>query len=299
MRRASVALEALEAAIFACSWNLSWGSNHNPRYLMQLAEVTSFSVPGTFDGMWMDGLSIRFLVFVKCMSSFLTWSVLSPLCASHLCVSSNAMVFIFAVTSRVGPEARIAPSSTYSVVCERVALSFLTSVLSSVQSSIRVIDMWCTSPIIGEVKYAARIGETHDPCGTPISIRCSSSLLPSKHMEVCRSRRNECTHCVMGNGIWYAWSVLMRWEWGIVLKNSVMSNVRIDALHLWFQAVSMLCTVHSRASSADLPGIPPNCEDGNRSYLAAMYASLRACTHSSTFPSTSSNWMSLYDLGNE
>ncbi len=104
------------------------------------------------------------------MSSFLTWSVFSSLCASHLCVSLNAMVIIFAVTSRVGPEARITPLSTYSVVCERVVLSFLTSVLSSVQSSICVIDMWCTSLIISEVKFAARIGKTHELHGTPISI---------------------------------------------------------------------------------------------------------------------------------
>ncbi len=164
------------------------------------------------------------------------------------------MVTIFAVASRVGPEARIAPSSTYSVVGERVALSSLTSVLSSVHPLIRDVATQCTSPTIGEVKYAARIGETHEPCGTPISIGRSSSLLPSRHMEVCRSWRNECTQRVMGSGMWYERSVL-RCEWGIVSKNPVMSNVRIEALRLWFQAVSMSCTVHIRASSADLPGM--------------------------------------------
>src|SRR5258708_292914 len=72
MWSASIALEALEATIFTCSWNLSWGLNHSPRYLMQLVRVTSFSVSGTFDGMWMDGFVDWFLVFVKCISSFLT-----------------------------------------------------------------------------------------------------------------------------------------------------------------------------------------------------------------------------------
>ena len=223
-----------------------------------------------FAGMRMDGLVAWFLVFVKCISLFLTWSVFSPLCASHLWVSSNAMVIIFAVVSRVGPDARITPSSTYSIVCESVALSFLTSVLSSGQSTMRVVASWCTSPIISEVKYAARIGETHDPCGTPISMGHSSSLLPSRHMEVCQSWRNEYTHCAMGSGIWYEWSVLRRCECGIVSKKPVMSNVRMEALCLWFQAISMSCTVHSSASSADLPGIPPNCEDGNKSCLAAI-----------------------------
>src|SRR5260370_15557050 len=203
------------------------------------------------------------------------------------------MVIIFAVASRVGPEARITPSSTYRVVGERVALSSLTSVLSSVQSLICDVATWCTSLIIGEVKYAARIGETHDPCGTPISIGHSSSLLPSRHMEVCQSWRNECTQCVMGSGMWYEWSVLRRCELGIVLKNPVMSNVRMEALHLWFQAISMLCTVHIRASSADLPCMPPNCNEGNRSCLAAMYASLWAWTHSITFPRPSINYNSL------
>src|SRR5258708_35295802 len=101
------------------------------------------------------------------------------------------MVIIFSVASRVGPEARITPSSTYSVVGERVALSSLTSVLSSVHSLICDVATWCTSPIIGEVKYTARIGKTHDPCGTPILIGHGSSLLPLRHMEVCWSWRRD------------------------------------------------------------------------------------------------------------
>src|SRR5258708_2012790 len=119
------------------------------------------------------------------------------------------------------------------------------------------VDLQCTSPIIGEVKYAANIGNTHDPCGTLISMGLSSSLLPSRHMEVFHSWRNECTHHVMGSGMWYEQSVLRRCKCGIVLKNPVMSNVRIEAFCLWFQAISMSCTVHSNVSSANLPGIPP------------------------------------------
>ncbi len=39
---------------------------------MQLVEVTSLHVSGLFNGMCTEGLFVRFLVFVKCMSSFLT-----------------------------------------------------------------------------------------------------------------------------------------------------------------------------------------------------------------------------------
>src|SRR5258708_16544480 len=170
MHRASVALEALEAAIFTCSWNLSCGSNQRPRYLVHFAGETSFSVPGMFDGMSMEGLAFQFFVFVKCMSLFFTWSVFRPLLASHLCVSLNAMEIICAVVSREGPDAMIAPLSTYSIVGESVILSSLKRGLSSVDSSMCVEVTWLTVPIIGEVKYAAGIGKTHDPCRTQVSI---------------------------------------------------------------------------------------------------------------------------------
>src|SRR5258708_4031683 len=115
MRMASVAFEAFDAAILACSWNFRCRLNQSPRYLMQLDGVTSFHSPGLFDGMCTDGLLFHFLDFVKCISSFLTWSICSPLCKSHLCVSSNAIVFICVVAIRSGLDVRIAPSSTYSV----------------------------------------------------------------------------------------------------------------------------------------------------------------------------------------
>src|SRR5258708_11315456 len=146
----------------------------------------------------------------------------------------------------------------------------------------------CTSPIIGEVKYAARIGEMHKPCGTLVRIGWSSSLLPSRQMVVHQSCRKVCTHCTIGSGKCCEWSVSSRCEWGMVLKNPVMSNVRIEALRLWFHAISMSCTVQRRASSADLLGMPPNWDDGKRLCLAAMCDSWHACMCSRTLLSTSS-----------
>ena len=82
------------------------------------------------------------------------------------------------------------------------------------------------------MKYAARIGKTHDPCGTLVSIEWSLSLLPSRQMAAFWSWRNEWTQHVIGSGRWCDQSVSSRWEWGIVSKNPVISNVKIDALHL-------------------------------------------------------------------
>ena len=67
-----------------------------------------------------------------------------------------------AVVSRVGPEARIAPSSMYNVVGESVAFSSFTRVLSSLDVSICLFVLQYTSPITMEVKYTARIGKMHD-----------------------------------------------------------------------------------------------------------------------------------------
>src|SRR5258708_33137542 len=182
--------KALEAVIFVCSWNLSWGSSQRPRYLMHFAGVTSFSVLGMFDGMCTDGLGFWFFVLVKCISSFFTWSVFRPHLSSHLCVSLNAIVIILAVMSRVGPDAMIAPSSSYSVVGESIILSSLKRGLSSAEFSMHAEVMLCTILIMGEMKYAAKIGETHDPCGTPVSIGQSSSLLPSRQRVAFRCRQD-------------------------------------------------------------------------------------------------------------
>ena len=89
---------------------------------------------------------------MKCISSFFTWSVFSPLCDSQLCVSLNAIVVIHAVASSIGLDVRMAPSSTYKVVGDSVILPSLASGLSSVDSAIREIILWWISPIMGEVK---------------------------------------------------------------------------------------------------------------------------------------------------
>ena len=51
IRMASVAFEAFDAAIFACSWNFSCGSNQRPRYLMYFDGGTVFLSSGMFNGM--------------------------------------------------------------------------------------------------------------------------------------------------------------------------------------------------------------------------------------------------------
>ena len=147
-----MAFEAFEAAIFMCSWNLSCGSNQRLRYLIQLEGVTSFCMPGVFNGMHMAGVVSQFLDFVKCMSSFLTWSICSPLCDSHEWVSSNAIVLIWAVVVRSGPDVRMALSSTYSVIGESVIFLSFVRGLSSMDSSIHLYVLQCTSSIISDVK---------------------------------------------------------------------------------------------------------------------------------------------------
>ena len=138
----------------------------------------------------------------------------------------NAMVL------RSGLDVRMAPSSMYSVIGESIIfLSFIRG-LSSVDSSMHLFVLFCTSLIMGEVKYAARIGEMHNPCGTLVSICCSLSLLLSRQIDDLQSCRNECTHWVIGSGMCSIQMVLRRCEWGMVSKNPIMSNVNMDALHL-------------------------------------------------------------------
>src|SRR5260221_12951580 len=117
---ASVAFGALDAVIFVCLWNFNCRLNQRLRYLMQLEGVTPFHSPGVFKGMCTEGVVSWVLDFVKCISSFLTWSICSPLCDSHKWVSSNAMVLIQAVVLRSGPDVRMALSSTYSVIGESI-----------------------------------------------------------------------------------------------------------------------------------------------------------------------------------
>ena len=124
--------------------------------------------------------------------------------------------------SSVGPDARIALSSTYRVVGDSVMLPSVVRVLSSGVLPMHVLVLWWTSPIMGDVKYAARIRDTHEPFGTPVSINQRSSLLPSRQMATHHPCRKEWIHFVIGSGRQYVQIVLSRCEWGIESKKPVM-----------------------------------------------------------------------------
>ena|SRR5258705_13447628 len=94
------------------------------------------------------------------------------------------MVLMWVVVLRSGPDVRMAPLSTYRVIGESVIFLSLIRGLSSVDSTMYLFVLWNTSSIMDKVKYAARIGKTHDPCGTPVSIGHSSSLLPSCYTQL-------------------------------------------------------------------------------------------------------------------
>ncbi len=68
-------------------------------------------------------------------------------------------------------------------------------------------------------------------------------------------------------------SVWIRYVWGMVSKNPIMSYVSIVTTLLWCHADSMSFIMVRRASWADLPGTPLKWVGGTRLYLAAMYAS--------------------------
>ena len=63
---------------------------------------------------------------------------------------------------------------------------------------------------IGVVKKAARIGEAHDPCGTPVLIGLRVSHLPSRDMVAVQFCMKLSTHWTVGRGIWRSLRVLMR-----------------------------------------------------------------------------------------
>src|SRR5258708_34482473 len=79
----------------------------------------------------------------------------------------------------------------------------------------------------GAVKYATRIGDVQDPCGTPVLTSFSLSCLLSRQMAAFHSCRTDCTHFTVGIGIWNFRSVSIRCACGMVLKNPVMLNVSI------------------------------------------------------------------------
>ena len=69
----------------------------------------------------------------------------------------------------------------------------------------------CMSLIIRDVKKAARIGDTQDPWGMPVSTGWSSSLFPSRLGAVFLSSRKDFTHQMMGSGMQYFCSVSIRY----------------------------------------------------------------------------------------
>ncbi len=120
-----------------------------------------------------------------------------------------------------------------------------------------VLKPWLIASPSGAVKYAASIGDMHDPCGTPVLTPFSLSCFLSRHIAALQLERKDCTHFTTGTGMCSLCRVSIRYEWGIVLKNPVMSNVSMVTAWLWFQAASMLCITAIMASCADLPVIPP------------------------------------------
>src|SRR5258708_19286672 len=106
------------------------------------------------------------------------------------------------------------------------------------------------------VKYAARIRDVQDPCGTPVLTSFSSSCLPLRQMAAFHSCRNNCTHFTVRIGMWNFRSVSIRCTCGMVLKNPVMLNISIFTAHLLFQLASMSCVTVMTASCAHLPLIP-------------------------------------------
>src|ERR1700733_3033586 len=149
------------------------------------------------------------------------------------------------------------------------------------------------------VRQHARIGETQEPCGTPVFISTISSLLPSRQTTVRRSRRNEFTHLTMGRGTFNSRRRLSRTGWDTLLKNPDMSNVRRDDVIWRFRDDSMSCRIAREISSADLPLNPPNWYGDIKSFFSRWYAIRRACIRSITLPKTSKSWMGLYAFGIE
>ena len=102
----------------------SWESSQIPRYQITLAEAIVFVSFGVFVGIVANGLGpecLPLMDLVKCMSLFLTWSVLRPLSVSHVCASRNAVSTSLVAVILSWAEAVIDPSSTYKVRRARFA----------------------------------------------------------------------------------------------------------------------------------------------------------------------------------
>src|SRR5258708_4260783 len=115
---------AFDVVFLMCSLKFSWESSQIPRYQITLAGAIVFVSFGVFVGIVADGPGpecLPLMDLVKCMSSFLTWSVLRPLSVSHVCASRNAISTSLVAVVLSWAEAMIDPSSTYKVRGARFA----------------------------------------------------------------------------------------------------------------------------------------------------------------------------------
>src|SRR5260370_689509 len=106
-----------------CSLKLRHESSHTLRYRINLAGCTLFISPSVLVGMVTGGPSPECLPlfdFVKCMSSFFTWSILRPLVESHLWASRKVTSTILVVSCLFRADTAIDPSSTYRVRGDRL-----------------------------------------------------------------------------------------------------------------------------------------------------------------------------------
>ena len=116
-----------------------------------------------------------------------------------------------------------------------------------------------SSPV---VRQHARIGDTHQPCGTPVLMSTILSLLPSRQTTLRRSRKNESTHLTVGKGILNSRRRFIRTGWDTLLKNPTCQMSTLT----WTMSSdgsgtrddSMSCNIAREMSSADLLLTPPD-----------------------------------------
>ena len=88
---------------------------------------------------------------------------------------------------RLHADAAMEPSSTYRVSGAWVAFPVHMRVLSSGSFSILSFVPFEITSHMGAVKYAAKIGEVHKPCDTPVLIGLRPSHLLSRQIVACLS----------------------------------------------------------------------------------------------------------------
>jgi hypothetical protein len=129
----------------------------------------------------------------KCIRPSLGGSVLIPWLRSQLSAADRAIPSTFVFVCNLSEWVRIPPSSTYRVVGDVIDLSLgISNAMSGGEFSSAVASL--TALPSEAVRHAASIGKMQDPCGIPVSMSLISSHLPSTHMIVLRSLRNERTH---------------------------------------------------------------------------------------------------------